>query len=197
MAEKFETNNPCAGGPGVGIAVSDVDAWFVREVLPLEAALMQFLQHNWRNKSDIADLRQEIYVRVLEAAQRQIPDRAAQFIFRTARNLLTDRVRREHVVPIEAAVDLDAVEIALDEPGPDRTLIARDELRQLQAALDLLPPRSREAIVLGRIEGLSGREIAQRMGIGVATVSEHLANGLCALADNLSHEPQALRRKRN
>ena len=197
MVEIPDTGRRDAGSPGAVMAASEAREWFVREVLPLEAALMQFLQHNWRNKSDIADLRQEIYVRVLEAAQRQIPDRAAQFVFRTARNLLTDRVRRDHVVPIEAAVDLDAVEIAIDEPGPDRTLMARDELRQLQAALDLLPPRCREAIVLGRIEGLSGREIAQRMGIGVATVSEHLANGLCALADNLSHEPPALRRKRN
>ena len=47
---------------GAVIAASEVDAWFVREILPLEAALMQFLQHNWRNKSDIADLRQLVLV---------------------------------------------------------------------------------------------------------------------------------------
>jgi RNA polymerase sigma factor (sigma-70 family) len=196
MAEKPGTSRPCTDRAGASGTMSEVDVWFTREILPLEAALMQFLQHNWRNKSDIADLRQEIYVRVLEAAQSQIPNNAAQFMFRTARNLLTDRVRREHVVPIEAA-DLDGLEIAVDEPGPDRTLIARDELRYLQTALDLLPPRCREAFVLGRIEGLSGREIAARMGIGVATVSEHLANGLCALADSLNIEPPALRRKKN
>ena len=34
---------------------------------------MQFLQHNWRNRSDIDDLRQDVYVRVYEAAQKQIP----------------------------------------------------------------------------------------------------------------------------
>jgi len=196
MAEKPETSSPRADRAGASGVMSEVDVWFTREILPLEATLMQFLQHNWRNKSDIADLRQEIYVRVLEAAQKQIPDNAAQFMFRISRNLLTDRVRREHIVPIEAA-DLDALEIAVDEPGPDRTLIARDELRHLQTALDLLPPRCREAFVLGRVEGLSGREIAARMGIGVATVSEHLANGLCALADSLCVEPSALRRKKN
>src|SRR5690348_8212497 len=32
-------------------ARDDVSAWFVREVLPLEAILMQFLHHNWRNAS--------------------------------------------------------------------------------------------------------------------------------------------------
>src|SRR5580692_2835877 len=190
MAEKFETHSGTAQPQGGSL--SDVDAWFVRDVLPLEPSLMQFLRHNWRNTSDIADLRQEVYVRVLDAAQRQIPDSAVQFVFRTARNLLTDRMRREHVVPIEAAADMDALEIAVDEPSQDRVLMARDELRQLQTALDLLPPRCREAFVLRRVEGLTGRQIAARMGIGVATVSEHLANGLCILADALSIEALAL-----
>jgi RNA polymerase sigma-70 factor (ECF subfamily) len=171
---------------GAGMAASDVDAWFTREVLPLEAALMQYLQHNWRNRSDIADLRQEVYVRVLESAFERIPDRPRQFVFATARNLLIDRVRHEQIVPIEAAEDVGALEIAIDEPGPDRSVLAREELRRLQAALDRLPPRCREAFVLGRIEGLTGRQIASRMGIGVAAVSEHLSNAFRALADFLS-----------
>ncbi|HVP84743.1 MAG TPA: sigma factor [Rhizomicrobium sp.] len=104
---------------------SDLETWFVREVLPLEAALMQFLQHNWRNQSDIADLRQDVYERVCLAAQEQLPDNAKAFVFRTARNLLVDRIRREHVVPIEAVEDVDALSVAMEEPGPERAVIAR------------------------------------------------------------------------
>jgi RNA polymerase sigma factor (sigma-70 family) len=170
---------------GAAVTASEVQSWFVREVLPLEAILMQFLRHNWRNESDIADLRQEVYVRVCEAAQKQIPVSAKAFVLTTARNLLINRVRRSHVVPIEAVADLDALNMAMDEPGPDRTLIARDELRRLQVMLDLLAPRAREAVVLGRIEGLSRREIAQRMGIAEDTVRQHLAHGMRALADLL------------
>ena len=48
--------------------MSQVDAWFTREVLPLEVSLMQFLHRNWRNQSEIADLRQEVYVRVTAAS---------------------------------------------------------------------------------------------------------------------------------
>ena len=81
------------------------------------------------------------------------------FVFATARNLLIDRVRREQVVPIEAVADLDALDIAIDAPGPDRNAMARDELRRLHAALDQLPPRCRE-VVVKRIEGLTRREIA-------------------------------------
>jgi RNA polymerase sigma factor (sigma-70 family) len=174
---------------------SELEAWFVREILPLEAELMQFLHHNWRNTSDIADLRQDIYERVCEAALKQVPDQPRAFLFRTARNLLVDRVRREHIVPFEAVADLDALGLVIDAPSPERSAIARDELRRLQAALDRLPPRSRQAIVLGRIEGLAGHEIARRMGIGESTVSIHLANGIRALVDILYGDPADVRRK--
>jgi len=160
----------------------------------LEAALTSFLQHNWRNKSDIADLRQDVYVRVCEAACRQIPDATKAFVFRTARNLLINRVRREQVVPIEAITDLDSLGIATDAPGPDRTVVAREELHRLQAALDDLPPRCREAVILGRVEGLSGREIATRMGITEAGVSLHLDNGIRTLVNILYGELPSGRR---
>jgi len=173
---------------GASMNAPQVDTWFAREVLPLEAALMQFLQHNWRNKSDVADLRQDIYVLVYESALKQIPDKPKQFVFATARHLLVDRVRREQIVPIEAVADLDALDVAMDEPSPDRQVIARDELKHLQAALDRLTPRCREAVVLGRIEGLSGVEIAERMGINRSTVSKHLTDGLAALADMIHGE---------
>ena len=165
------------------MTASEVQAWFVNEVLPLEALLTSFLQHSWRNSDEVADIRQDVYERVCEAAYRQIPNNAKQFVFRTARNLLIDRVRRINVVPIEAVADLDALDVAIDVPQPDRYAIARDELRKLQAALDRLPPRSREAFVLGRIEGLNGQQIAERMGIAKNTVSAHLDSAIRMLVD--------------
>jgi RNA polymerase sigma-70 factor (ECF subfamily) len=167
------------------MTASPVEDWFVREVLPLEAALMQFLQHNWRNKADIADLRQDVYVQVFDAAHNNIPDNTKAFVFQTARNLLINRLKREHIVPIEAVADVEALNAAIETPGPERNTIARDELRRLQAALDRLPPRCREAVVLGRIEGLSGREIAARMGITEQAVSAHLINGVRALVNEV------------
>jgi len=189
MAEIPEIDREDAGRRGAALmAASDVNAWFVREVLPLEPVLMQFLQHNWRNKSDIADLRQEVYVRVFEAARKEIPDRPRQFLFSTARNLLIDHVRREQVIPIEAVADLDAIAVAMDAPGPDRAAMGRDELRKLQSVIDRLPPRCREAFVLGKVEGLDGREIARRMGVTESTVSKQLAFSIRALADMLHGE---------
>ena len=163
----------------------DVSAWFVREILPLEAILMHYLRHNWRNASDIADLRQEVYVRVFEAAKDKIPDNAKRFLLTCARNLLIDLVRREQIVPIEAVADLETLGVAIDTAGADRAAIARDELRRLEAAIAELPPRAREAITLAYVEGLTGPEIAARMGISKSTVSEHLASALRTLTNTL------------
>jgi RNA polymerase sigma-70 factor (ECF subfamily) len=184
MTEAPETNRGNASRDAE-MTASPAEDWFVREVLPLEAALMQFLQHNWRNKADIADLRQDVYVQVFDAAHTKIPDNAKAFVFQTARNLLINRLKREHIVPIEAVADVEALNAAIETPGPERNIIARDELRRLQAALDRLPPRCREAVVLGRIEGLSGREIAARMGITEQAVSAHLINGVRALVNEI------------
>jgi RNA polymerase sigma factor (sigma-70 family) len=175
-----ESAEPC--GLAAAMSMSEIEAWFVREILPLEAALMHFLLRSRRNESEADDLRQEVYVRVYEAAKMKIPHPAKPFVFAIARNLLVDRVRHEQVVAIEMVADVDTLGVAVDEPGPDRSVIARQELRLLEAAIERLPRRCRQVVILSRIEGLSRREIAQRLGIGEATVSTHLTEGMYTLA---------------
>jgi len=194
------TDNPDLSRDGIepraaaAMTAAPVDEWFAREVLRLESALVQYLHRNWRNPSDIADLKQDIYVQVYEAALREIPVHTRQFVFTTARNLLINRVRREQVVSIEAVADLDGLETAEDTPGPDRTVVARDELRQLQLAMERLPDRQREVFRMAQIEGLSGREIAFRLGLAENTVSQHLTKATQLIADILYGEPKDLRR---
>jgi RNA polymerase sigma factor (sigma-70 family) len=190
MIETPETGRENSGSQGAGAAmtVSETDIWFVREVLPLEATLMQFLRRNCRNKADIPDLCQDVYVRVYEAALERRPERPKAFVLATARNLLINRVRRDQIVRIEAVADLEAVNIALDEPSPERAVIARDMLRRLQSALDRLPARCRQAVVMKKVEGLPAREIASRMGISENTVNRHLTEGMLMLADCLYGE---------
>jgi len=167
---------------------AELRAWFLREVLPLEAALTNYLAHHARDRSGVADLLQEVYVRVYEAASRQLPEAAKSFVFTTARNLLVDKVRHEKVVPIEAVENLEALVVAADEPGVESQVAAREELRHLQAALENIAPRAREAFVLHHAHGLSQSEIAERMKISVKTVSYHLNEAVLALADILYGE---------
>jgi len=165
------------------VSAADVEAWFLREVLPLEASLMGYFKRNWRNESDARDLVQEVYVHACEAAQQDLPRTARPFVFTIARNLLIDRFRNLAVVPLETVGDVETLTTPSDQPGPDRNVIARDELRRLQSALDKLAPRCREAVLLRQLEGLSRREVAARMGISEETVKEYLATGLFMLSD--------------
>ena len=122
MAETPESNRENADphGSGAGMTASDVNAWFVREVLPLEAGLIRFLSRRWRNKKDVEDLLQDVYMRVYEAAQKEMPHPVRPFVFTVARNLLINRSRREHVVAIQSVADVDLLNVFDEEPGPER-----------------------------------------------------------------------------
>ena len=159
-----------------------VDQWFVTEVLPLEQALMRFLRRHWRDHGEIADLRQEIYVRVYEAARRERPYPVKPFLFVTGRNLMIDRLRQRNVVKIETMDEIGWLDVSDAEPGPEQRVAARQELRRMQAALDELPPRCREVIVLRRVHGFSQREVAAKMGIKEETVENQVVKGMRILA---------------
>lgn len=169
----------------------ELDAWFVDQVLPLEPVLERFLRRNWRDLNDIADLRQEVYARVYDKAQPNRLESVQAFVLTTARNLLIDLARREKVVSIDAYADIETIDAIADEIGLERIVMARSELRALQAALTLLPPRCREVVELRKIEGLSQREVAARMGITEDTVERQVSKGIRALANALSNTGSA------
>jgi RNA polymerase sigma-70 factor (ECF subfamily) len=192
MADTSEADRE--GGRGQAMTnMPDLHAWFVREVLPLEPALTKYLQKYRSNKSDIADLLQDIYLRVYDSARRELPQSTRPFVFVTAHNVLVDRVRREKVIPLETVESIEALGVAAEAPGVEESIVAREELRRVQAALDELPPRSREAIVLRQVNGLSRREIAVRMGIAEQTVKWHLNAGVRALAEIFYGNPEPKR----
>ena len=103
--------------------------------------------------------------------------------FATARNLMADRVRRGRIVSIDFTQDLDSLNVLVDEISPEQRLSARQELRRLSDALDRLPDKCRAVIWLRRIEGLSQREAAERLGMQEGTLESHLCRGVRALAN--------------
>jgi RNA polymerase sigma factor (sigma-70 family) len=163
----------------------DLDGWFAREILAHEAALVRYLVRTWPNRDDVHDLRQEAYIRVYEAAGKSRPLSAKSFLFTTARNLMADRVRRERVVSIEARADLDALNVLVDELSPEQHESGRQQLRRLAVAFDGLPPKCREVVWMRRVEELSQKEVAGRLGITEGTVEKHVARGVRLLADCL------------
>lgn len=146
---------------------------------------MRFLRRNWRDSSEIADLRQEVYARTYESAAKGLPTLVKPFIFMIARNLMIDHLRRRQVVSIDSIADLEALNVPTEEVDVERQVSAREELRMLQRALNNVPPRARDVIVLRKVEGLSQREVANRMGVTEDTVERQLSNGVRFLAEAL------------
>ncbi len=159
--------------------------WFKREVLLHEAALLRYIGRVWRRPDEVHDLCQETYARVYESAVKSRPNAARSFLFATAQHLMVDRLRHERVVSIEAAGDVDALNVLVDEISAEQRVSGYQELKRLARALDLLPPKCREVIWLRRVEDLPQKEIAARLGIAEKTVEKHISKGGRLLADQL------------
>src|SRR5690606_7575095 len=128
------------------------------------------------------DLRQETYARVYQAAARALPLQPKSFLFATARNLMADHVRRSRVVSIEPMGDFDPSLVMMDELSPERWCDGRQLLKRLAEAFDRLPDRCREVFWLRRVEELSQKEVAMRLGISEKTVEKHVAKGMRLMA---------------
>jgi RNA polymerase sigma-70 factor (ECF subfamily) len=71
----------------------------------------------------------------------------------------------------------------LDDPSPEHRTAARQELRQVSALIEALPAKCREAFTLRKLQGLSQREVAGRMGISESTVEKHIGRALRTLME--------------
>jgi RNA polymerase sigma factor (sigma-70 family) len=163
-----------------------LDAWFKHEILAHEAMLLRYLMRVWPRKDEVRDLCQETYARVYEAALASRPASARSFLFTTAHHLVADRVRRERVVSIGAFGDIEALNVSVDEISTEQRVSAREELKRLARALDRLPPKCRTVVWLRRVEGLSQKEVAQRLGVSVKAVEHHISKGGRLLAEYMS-----------
>jgi RNA polymerase sigma-70 factor (ECF subfamily) len=88
-----------------------------------------------------------------------------------------EQLRRSRVVRIETAAEIDV--LLLDkQPTPEDQATACSELSQIERLVAKLPTRCRRIFEMRKIEGLSQREIATRMGISESIVENEGARGL-------------------
>jgi RNA polymerase sigma-70 factor (ECF subfamily) len=163
----------------------ELDRWFKREVLIHEEALVRFLTRSWPNRDEIIDLRQDIYIRVYEAAVKSRPLQPKSFLFATARHLMTDLFRRKRVVSIDSVGDLESLNVISEGVSPEEQASAHEELRRLAVAIDSLPPRCREVVWLRRVDEIPQKEVAVQLGIAQKTVEKHVMKGVKLLANAL------------
>ncbi len=152
--------------------------WLARHVLPHEPALRAWLRQKASLGFDIDDVVQETYAILVAKASIDAIRNPKTYAFQTAYSVILQQLRRAHIVPINAVADIEALDAAIDEPSPEDTVLARDELAMIRRAIAELPRQTRQAFVMRRVEGLSQGEIARRMKLSEHTVEKHIARGI-------------------
>jgi RNA polymerase sigma factor (sigma-70 family) len=155
-----------------------LEHWFAREILAHEPSLVRYLTRVWPNRDEVPDLRQEIYVRVFEGARRARPEQPKAFLFTTARHLMIDRLRRNRIIFIGTRGDLDELNVLVDELSPEHRMTGIQELQQLAHAFDRLPPQCRAVMWLRKVEQLSQKEVAARLGVQEKAIEKQVARGM-------------------
>lgn len=144
------------------------------------------------DRAEAEDIGQEAMLRLWRIAPdwRQGEAQVTTWLYRVATNLATDRLRQRQ--RRRAGTLDDAPEVADERPGAVQSMIEADRMAALQAALDQLPERQRQAVILRHIEGFSNPEIAEVLGVGVEAVESLTARGKRALAALLAGRREEL-----
>ena len=152
--------------------------WFGEEVHRHESSLRAYLRGSFPSVRDIDDVVQESFLRVWRARLTQPVRSARAFLFKVARHHALDQVRRNAIAPVETVRDLAALPVIDDERDVVAALSRREKIRLLAAAIDRLPPRCREIVVLRKLECLPQKQVATRLGLAEKTVEAQVARGI-------------------
>lgn len=140
----------------------------------LRNALVRYFQRRVRDPSEVEDLIQEVFLRIVRRGASGELEQLDGYIFRTAASVLTDRARRRRARHAEQHIPFEPELHAGQTPGPEHALIGLEALEAVGVALLELPERTRRVFVLRRLEGLTHPEIARRLGISASAVEKHM-----------------------
>jgi len=138
--------------------------------------LRGFLRRRVADAATADDLLQGVWLKV----QERLPslrdtDRLAPWLYQIARHAVTDHYRRTR--PAEELPP----ELEADAPLPDEP----DLRATLAAFLEALPPEDREALQLTEYEGLTQRELAERLGISLSGAKSRVQRARARLREQL------------
>lgn len=157
----------------------EFDSFYRREA----PKLLQFLKRKIWIEEERADLVQEAFARLVAARSTAARDNPGSYVQGILRHLLADRSRSWAKTK---AIRMEDLALGAEPEQPDAAL----ELAQMQglyrAAVDALPPKTREVFMLHRAEDMPHREIAEKLGISVRTVEWHVAHAVHRIGKALS-----------
>lgn len=162
-----------------------------RAFLAYRGEVLAYLTRTLRDADLAADLTQEAFMRLADAGDgtRAVVSNHRAYLYRLAHNLAVDHLRR-HRARTAPESDLDTVPDA--RPSPEQVLGGRQRLDVVRAALMELPERTRTIFVLARLDGLTYRQVAERLEISDSSVQKHLAKAVAHVMKRLRAADQDL-----
>jgi len=141
-----------------------------------QTMLFNFFLRLTGNRAASEDLVQEVFIRILKyRAGYQGDSRFVVWMFQIARNAHVDFLRKRKG---EVALDDQFVEAPSREPRPEERLEVDQEAALVRRALDRLPDKKKEILLLSRFQDLKLREIAELFDCQVGTVKVQVHRAL-------------------
>ena len=150
--------------------------------------LGRYVQSMVRDRGEAEDLLQEIMLRAHRGfADLRAAEAGATWLFRIATHACLDHLRQRSRRPvIDGGTDPDALDGPGDDPITLQATIERREMSEcVQRFLVALPDDYRSVIMLTEIEGLTGPEISELLGVPLTTVKMRLHRARRMLQEEL------------
>ncbi|MBL8270619.1 RNA polymerase sigma factor [Steroidobacter sp.] len=145
--------------------------------------LRKVLRPTGRSIDDTDDLIQEAFLRLQTYRRSRHIDEPEAFLVRTVKNLYVDMMRQRARRGTHVTADNELLHLLDPTPAPDEVLVHQQNFQKLKGGLCELSPRTREVLLLYRIDGLSHAQIAAQLQISVSAVEKHIAKAMLHLSE--------------
>lgn len=156
----------------------DSTHWFTHEVHAHDRALRNHIRRTFPSLGDVEDVVQESYLRIWKRHTLEPIRCAKAFLYLASQRIALDILRRRRRSPTQCVEDLSALDIADEAPVVHERLSMDEKVELLIEAIDNLPTRCREVVVLRKLKSLSQQETARLLGISEKGVEAQLARGM-------------------
>lgn len=159
--------------------MSEQDRHISKIVAEQRSRLRNFIRRRVPDPADAEDIVQEVFHELVEANRLLMPiEHVTGWLFRVARNRITDLFRKKKAEPMDDMVveDVDGERLGIEEllpsaeAGPEAMYVRNVLMEELEDALDELPEEQREVFVAHEVEGRSFKELAEQSGVNINTL---------------------------
>ena len=145
--------------------------------------LLFYVQRLTGDREKSKDVIQETYKRIIEIDSKTKIENHRAYLYKMAKNILIDESRKNKNY---SKVDYQETNFSIPkEEQPDEAFFRLKQYDELIQLVQKLPTRSRQAFTLHVIQGLSRKEIAQKMDINISTVEKHITNATLKIKQEL------------